>query len=372
MDAAQDYLGSSLSARETQAATAASGAGFDWAFILLGAWLTGGVFLDGWAHNHGKVDQSFFTPWHAVLYSGYLAVALFFVVTILRNHARGASWRRSYPAGYGTTVIGVPVFAVAGVGDLLWHTLFGIEKGVEGLVSPSHLGLALGATLILTGPLRAAWRRSNPDAAARWRTLLPALLSLTYIFSLLVFFTQFAQPIVKSRANLQITDIVITYFPFDTSNDPSLSAELGVASVLLQAAIMAGVALLLVRRWRLPVGSFALVFGLNGLLISFLAGRTSIIGVALVSALIGLLIDALNAVLRPTPERRAAMRAFGFAAPFIYNLIYFAALYVTYGELGWSVHLWTGSIVMAGIVGLLLSFLVVPPQMPAQTPLAGD
>ncbi|HEU5370268.1 MAG TPA: hypothetical protein VFU69_17480 [Ktedonobacterales bacterium] len=372
MEAAQDYRESSVRARAARGAATASGASFDWTFILLCTWLTGGIFLDGWAHNHGKVDQSFFTPWHAILYSGYLAVAIFFVATILRNHARGAPWRRSYPSGYGAAVIGVPVFAVAGVGDLLWHTLFGIEKGVEGLVSPSHLGLALGATLILTGPLRAAWRRSAPDAAERWRTLLPALLALTYIFSLLVFFTQFAQPIVKSRANLQITDIVITYFPFDTSNDPNLSAELGIASILLQAAIMAGIALVLVRRWRLPLGTFALLFGLNGLLISFLAGRTSIIGVMLVSAFIGLLVDALNVALRPTPGRAAAMRAFGFSVPFIYNLIYFAALYVTYGEFGWSVHLWTGAIVMAGIVGLLLSFLVVPPQMPAQTPLAGD
>jgi hypothetical protein len=370
MEAAQDYLSASVAPRAAQ--EAAVSAGFDWIFILLCTWLTGGIFLDGWAHNHGKVDTSFFTPWHAVLYSGYLAAAIFLVVTMLRNHARGVPWRRSYPAGYGATVIGVPLFALAGVGDLLWHTLFGIEKNIEGLISPSHLALALGGTLILTGPLRAAWRRSAPDAAERWRTLLPALLSLTYIFSLLVFFTQFAQPIVKSRANLQITDIVITYFPFDTSNDPNLSTELGVASILLQAAIMTGVALLLVRRWRLPLGAFALLFGLNGLLISFLAGRTSIIGVVLVSALIGLLIDMLNVALRPTSGRPATWRIFGFAVPFVYNLLYFGALYTIYGAFGWSVHLWTGSIVMAGIVGLLLSFLVVPPQMPAQPPLAGD
>ena len=32
------------------------------------------------------------------------------------------------------------------------------------------------------------------------------------------------------------------------------------------------------------------------------------------------------------------------------------------GGIGWSIHLWLGSIVVAGIVGLLLSFLVVPPS----------
>jgi hypothetical protein len=33
---------------------------------LLSAWLVGGLFPDGWAHAHGRVDQSFFTPWHTV------------------------------------------------------------------------------------------------------------------------------------------------------------------------------------------------------------------------------------------------------------------------------------------------------------------
>src|SRR5262245_27710062 len=44
---------------------------FDAFAALLSAAFVGGLFLDGWAHNHGKVDQSFFTPWHAILYSSY-------------------------------------------------------------------------------------------------------------------------------------------------------------------------------------------------------------------------------------------------------------------------------------------------------------
>ncbi len=372
MATAQDQHDADVAAVETPGNAAADGISFDWAYILLGTWMLGGIFLDGWAHNHGKVDQSFFTPWHAVLYFGYLVIAVFLAVTLARTHARGVPWRHAYPAGYGSAVIGAAVFAVAGVGDLLWHTLFGIEKGIEGEISPSHLALALGAVLILSGPLRAAWRRTPPAATLRWRTLTPPLLALTYIFSLLVFFTQFADPIVKSRADLHITDIVIIFTPFRTDSERFLSTELGVAGILLEAAIMAGVALLLVRRWRLPLGAFALLFGLNGLLISFLAGHVSNIVVALVSAFIGLLIDLLNVTLRPSAERVVAWRVFAFAVPFIYNLIYFAGLLATYGSFGWSVHLWTGSIVMAGIAGLLLSYLVVPPQVPAQRPIAGD
>jgi hypothetical protein len=54
---------------------AGGGRAFDWVAVALCAWLQGGGFLDGWAHHHGRVDASFFTPWHAMLYTGSLAVA---------------------------------------------------------------------------------------------------------------------------------------------------------------------------------------------------------------------------------------------------------------------------------------------------------
>ncbi len=62
---------------------------FDWAMAILSALFVGGLFLDGWAHTHGRVDQSFFTPWHAVFYAGYAMTASALVASLLRNHARG-------------------------------------------------------------------------------------------------------------------------------------------------------------------------------------------------------------------------------------------------------------------------------------------
>ena len=41
---------------------------FDWVMGFLSVLLMGGLLLDGWAHSHGEVDQSFMTPWHALLY----------------------------------------------------------------------------------------------------------------------------------------------------------------------------------------------------------------------------------------------------------------------------------------------------------------
>src|SRR5262249_50908893 len=187
----------------------AGGSGFEWVYSLLASVLMGGVFLDGWAHNHGRVDQSFFTPWHAVLYSGFAILAAFLVLTLVRNHASGLPWSSAFPPGYGAAVVGAAVFAVGGVGDLIWHSLFGIEQGIEGNISPSHLTLALGGLMLFIGPLRSAWRKTGPNAAARWVTLLPAVLASTYIYSMLTYFTQYASPIVTSRANLHITQILI-------------------------------------------------------------------------------------------------------------------------------------------------------------------
>jgi hypothetical protein len=71
-----------------------AGARFDWAAAILSAIFTAGLFLDGWAHNHDKVDQSFFTPWHAVFYGGFVLYALFLVGALVANRSRGFGLRQ--------------------------------------------------------------------------------------------------------------------------------------------------------------------------------------------------------------------------------------------------------------------------------------
>jgi hypothetical protein len=53
------------------------------------------------------------------------------------------------------------------------------------------------------------------------------------------------------------------------------------------------------------------------------------------------------------------LHLFAFAMPAVYYLCYFLNLAIFQG-IQWSIHLWLGSVFMAGIVGLLLSYLVVP------------
>jgi hypothetical protein len=79
--------------------SASGGARFDWLMAGFGSWLIGGLYLDGWAHVHVPALETFFTPWHAVLYSGYIAGAVALAVTLRLNRHRGASRWDALPAG---------------------------------------------------------------------------------------------------------------------------------------------------------------------------------------------------------------------------------------------------------------------------------
>lgn len=334
--------------QETQLASTQAPGGllFDTLMIIFSCWFMGGLFLDGWAHTHIPRLETFFTPWHAVLYSGYLSVALFLLISLYRNHARGYAWARALPSGYELSLLGAGIFAVSGVGDMIWHIVFGIEQNVEALLSPTHLGLATGLILCMSGPLRAAWRRSE-SMTRGWRSLLPMLFSITFIFSVFTFFTEYAHPFVRLTAAI--------IYPFDYAGVQT-SISLGLVSILFQAALLAAIVLLVVRRFTLPFGAFTMIFTINITLLSILGNHYNLIPAA---ALGGLGADLLYWWLQPSIKRPDMLRLFAFTVPAFYYLCYFLNLQLIRG-IQWSIHLWLGSVFMAGITGLLLSFLMVP------------
>ncbi|HKW91416.1 MAG TPA: hypothetical protein VJX92_05915 [Methylomirabilota bacterium] len=327
--------------------------GFDWVMSVLCGVFLGGLFLDGWAHTHGRVDNTFFTPWHAVLYSGYLLVALFLIATTGWNRRRGHPWLRALPAGYDWSLVGVLLWIPGGLADMLWHEVFGFEASVDALLSPPHLVLALGYGLMASGPLRAAWRR--PDRwSGRFSRLLPALLSLTLLLSLITFFTQIAHPI----ANLWGHGMGPS-----SRGLASVAAELGVTGLLLEAMILMGAILLLVRRFVLPFGALTVMMGVNGALMGVLYEHGDYpIAQVLATAAAGLIADLLLRLLKPG-GRVLRLRFFAFAVPTVLYLFYFVTLRLVDG-LWWTIHLSAGSIVLAGILGWLLSYVAVPPAEP--------
>src|SRR5712692_7557213 len=322
-----------------------SGLRFDWGFIGLCLWLVAGGAVDGWAHHNLQALETFFTQWHAVLYSGLGALVGFTAATLARNRARGVPWRWSLPAGYELSLLGMLIFAAAGVADMGWHTLFGVEVDLEAALSPTHIVLALGAALIVTGPLRAGWQRAVVGAGRPgWAAQLPMLLSLAFLLSALTFMTQWAHPFVLALASERYrpSTAVLAFYP----------QALGVASIMLQTACLMGLLLVALRCWRLPQGSLTLVFTVNAVLLSVLRGQYRLIPAALLA---GLAADLLVHWLRPSAARPAQLRLFAFAVPVVLYGLYFSILMLT-DRVWWSVHVWTGSVVLAGIVGWLVSY----------------
>ena len=335
-------------ARALEQGQVAGSTRFDWFLLIPCAWLLGGGYLDAWAHNHILLE-TFFTPWHAVLYSGLLAVLVFHFGALIRNHAQGYTWRNSMPAGYWLSLVGIVGFFFGGIGDMIWHILFGIELNIDGALSPTHLWLALCLGLIVAGPFRAGWKRSNTPAKPELVTLLPTIISLTFTLSSITLISQLAHPFVF-------------LWPAGNQQDPFSFQALAVVSIILQTIILMSFSLLSIRRWSLPFGTFTIVLTLNITLLSFMRDHYLLI---LVGALAGLLADVLVWQLKPSVERPDALRLFAFIVPTVLYLLYFLTLMLTTG-IAWTIHLWLGSTVAAGIAGWLLSYVLVPPQIPTE------
>jgi hypothetical protein len=319
---------------------------YDWAFTVLSAWLVGGLYLDGWAHSHGRVDDVFFTPWHAVLYSGAFAIILLLSATYARNLLAGYTWLRLLPAGYGLSLAGAALFMLGGALDMLWHQTFGVEVNLEALLSPTHLLLATSGVLMVGGPLRAAWTRLSAATTRGWGALGPALFSAALTLALFTFFTEYNHPIAQPIA-------AVGY----TSSSTGFARSLGVSGIMLQSALLLGTILLLARRWSLPFGALTVLIVLPSALMSVFEDTYNLLPATLAA---GLLADALLRWLRPSAERPMRLRAFAFAVPALIYSLYFLTLQLT-GGIAWTIHLWMGAIFLAGVAGAFVSFLIAPP-----------
>ena len=175
----------------------------DWLLAALSVWLIGGFYIDIWAHAHGEVDDTFFTQWHALLYSGAASFGVAMGIFAVLGRPREVPLRDVLPGPYRQSFLGAVVFAVGGVFDLAWHTLVGFEVDVEALLSPSHLILATGGMLMVGGAVRSVAARlaGQPAAARSWRSAGPLVIALAMGSAVLIAFTQYANPLVDAWAS---------------------------------------------------------------------------------------------------------------------------------------------------------------------------
>jgi hypothetical protein len=322
-------------------------------------WVLAGVVLDAWAHQN-RLPETFFTPWHGVLYSGFLAVMTWMVgrVVVAAGPRRELA---AVPAGYGLGLIGAAIFMLFGIGDGIWHTVFGIERDLEAALSPTHLGVFVGALLVFTTPLRAAWSSDRLGAAPSLRAFLPPLLSLTFAAVLVSFLFFYLSAFRDPAATVPFerwARAVAAPFPLRTWTRPN-----GIASVLATNLILLAPVLLLLRRWRPPFGSATLLFTTVAVLITvtqeFAHGQLVLAAVAG-----GLAADWTIAWASRAASRTRAHRLVATVTPVALWASYFLVLQLTDG-IAWPAELWTGSIIFAGLSGLALSVLMEPPPGPA-------
>lgn len=177
----------------------------------------------------------------------------------------------SWPHGYGLAAAGVVIFGLGGGGDMLWHVVFGVEVGIDALLSPTHLVLLAGGALVLSTGLRAGWTRPVGPFGPTLRAELPAVLSLTLVTALGAFFLLYAS--VFSRPAVWSAP---TPVPEGAPGHDAAEAgtALGLASYLVTTLLLVAPLLLAERTARRPRGAaFVLIAAVSWLSVS-VAGFT--------------------------------------------------------------------------------------------------
>jgi hypothetical protein len=330
--------------------------------IVFSTWLLGGLLTDVWAHNNVPKLETFFTPWHAALYSGFLATAAWICWLVRRNLMAGRRGLAAVPAGYALGGFGVCLFVVAGAGDLTWHTIFGIERDAKILFSPTHLLLVTAIILIVTSPLRDALTDVTLPQAPSLRRLLPAILAVAFASATMMVLLQYANVLIYAPSGLVRSLSEVNRNP----------ETVGEALIITNLAMMFPL-LILARRWQIPFGTATVIFLVFGVQAEAVrALDTPIVFVAVVLA--GLAVDVLALRLRPGPSRRRWFWAFGGLAPVVTWAVYFAVFFVAAGRVPSVVEFWTGMPVIAGLLGLVCAALLLPgagsfaPAAPAPDP----
>lgn len=330
--------------------------------VALAAWLMIGLFVDGWAHNNLDTSlETFFTPWHGLFYSGFAACAGWLVWLVRSGRRRGLRGAAAVPLGYGLSLVGLVVFAAGGLGDMSWHLVFGIERDIDALFSPTHLLLFAGMVHLLAAPFRDAWRGAGPTAPGL-RAFLPALASLSLVVALVGFFFMYWSPYTTwaptRPAAAYVADAPADYVDFLRYSQITE----GMAAALVTTLLIIAPLLLVVRRWQPPFGTATVLVTVPAVLSSALDSFTRPL-LLVAAAVAGLVADALIRWLRPGPDRRAAARLVAGLSPMVLIAAWFTALNVTAG-VWYPTEIWAGTIVWAGLTGVGLAVLMLPTPPP--------
>ena len=340
-------------------------------YILGLTWLILGAHLDQWSHvNQPESLETFFTWWHLVLYTGFMAAFITLLAWIFCRRKRGLSWKKAVPPGFMVAVIGGTMFFFAGFGDMTWHLVFGIESDIEALLSPTHLMLAFGAGMLSCGSICYYWKTTSPTTMPTLTGAMPLILPLTYATLMLFYMTSygvFTRPVTTIVAVMQNLSGQLTAHtglkpaaiepeafvrPYE---EPGFYEDgLGILGVIFFSIVVVAALSIAIKHSKLPFGTVTVFLGTIVTTISL----TMQLGQVMIPSafLAGVLCDIILQRAQEHPSLRT-YRCFCFLLPAIYYTFVFVSL--KYLELmPWSVHMWTGAPVVAGIAGYLAGIAI--------------
>jgi hypothetical protein len=260
------------------------------------------------------------------------------------------------PAAYQSALWGVPVFFAGGVGDLIWHTFFGVEDRIEAVTSPTHLIIGLGVLLVTGAPIRSALQQR--DTLRTLRAQLPLLFALATWLEFIHLGTAYGFD--PGAARTYAPPQAATYGPDYFTNTALLLFHegTGMAVVIVQTLVMMGITLWLVTRFALRPGALTIFFLLgNSMIAASLSNDSPMLGTVLAMCVAaGIAGDAIVARWHPTAARPLALGLFGAIVPGVYYGTYFLVTGLT-GGFWWSWALTLGAIVWAMLCGTGLSLI---------------
>lgn len=323
----------------------------DLVLVGLGLWLVSGVFVDGWAHVNKTSLETFFTPWHGLLYSG--AAAVFGYVALVARRAGGV------PPGYGAALVGGPLFLLAGAGDFLWHQVFGIEVGLDALLSPTHLVLLASGLLVLS----TAWRA---DTARGPAASVAGVLSLVLTTTLAAFFLLYTSAFTTAFAAMALARLPEGAPGHEQAELPAVA---GVSAYLVTTLLLLVPLLLMTRRQTVPRGSatalLVLVAGASAAVTQFEQPL-----LPLAALLAGVVLDTLLLRTRSASGRTRALVA-ALALPLALWPLQLIGVAVV-DAVRWPVELWSGVVVLSAGVAVAIAHLAAAGPADASTPALSD
>lgn len=329
-----------------------------------------GGSIDGYYHvYYGFKIESFFILPHYVMYGAWFAilVSVFFYARLQFKKGRNmADW---LPPRYALTALGALLFGIAGGLDIISHSLLGFEFNLQVLLSPSHQVLFVAFGLIYFGVLNHAiyqFRRSPREHQNSFRTSLPLLVGIASLLIIVIWPAWYFDPFAADYASKGA--VVGARDAYNWIDYGSPTAEIaGVEGILLNTFILIPFVILPLYRWRLPSGTLLFILGWVFIQRAIILGVYNYLPAFLGAALVGELIWAW---MRRGGEGRLSSpfgyRLLAFSVPWVLFSLYFLIISFMPNGVIWPATLWTGSIWMAALVGVLLSLIIIPGKANAE------